>query len=54
MCIPVTGAPLHVRGKRYGKGIGCHSRSEMTWQLEGGYQGFVAERRKYMGNQVWD
>ncbi|MFH0944528.1 MAG: NPCBM/NEW2 domain-containing protein [Planctomycetota bacterium] len=36
----VTGQPLSVGGRRYGKGLGLHSRCRLTYDLDGGYSLF--------------
>lgn len=36
----VLGAPLRLRGVEYSKGLGMHSRSEVTYRLDGRYQKF--------------
>jgi hypothetical protein len=36
----VTGRPLRLRGKTYSRGLGTHSRCEVTYALDGGYQTF--------------
>lgn len=38
----VTGAPLLIDGLRYQKGLGVHSRSRLTYALDGGYKTFHA------------
>jgi hypothetical protein len=40
----VTGRPLQVGGKRFAKGLGCHTRSRLSYDLgDGGYATFRAE-----------
>jgi hypothetical protein len=39
----VTGRPLLVGGRRFGRGIGCHARSELTFHLDGSARWFTAE-----------
>ena len=39
----VTGRPLTVGGRRFGRGIGCHARSELTFGLDGAARWFTAE-----------
>ncbi|MBM4014992.1 MAG: hypothetical protein FJ293_08515 [Planctomycetes bacterium] len=39
----VTGRPLLVGGRRFGRGIGCHARSELTFALDGAARWFTAE-----------
>ena len=34
----VSGLPLRLRGRSYPRGLGVHSRSELTYALDGGYQ----------------
>jgi hypothetical protein len=38
----ILGRPLTLDGRRYPRGIGCHTRTELTYRLDGGYQKFVA------------
>ncbi len=38
----IGGTPLRLRGRRYRKGIGVHSRSELTYTLNGEYRLFRA------------
>lgn len=38
----VTGHPVRIAGRRFGKGIGCHSRCELRWTLPAGAKRFVA------------
>jgi hypothetical protein len=37
----VLGGPLRVAGRRYERGIGVHSKSVLTYDLDGAYKGFV-------------
>ena len=39
----VTGQPLRVHGRRYGRGIGCHARSELSFAIPPGTRRFVAD-----------
>jgi hypothetical protein len=39
----VTGRPLLVRGRRFGKGFGCHSRTTLSFDLDGRFSRFEAE-----------
>lgn len=40
----VTGGPLQVAGARFAKGLGCHSRTELHYGLEGlGFRQFLVE-----------
>ncbi|MBL8843432.1 MAG: NPCBM/NEW2 domain-containing protein [Planctomycetes bacterium] len=38
----VTGQPLQCGGRRFGKGLGCHSRSELSFALPASARRFVA------------
>lgn len=38
----VLGGPLRIAGREYAKGIGLHSRSRVTYDLQGGYRQFRA------------
>jgi hypothetical protein len=38
----VSGLPLRLRGRSYPRGLGVHSRSELTYALDGGFQKFSA------------
>jgi hypothetical protein len=38
----VWGRPLTVAGEEYEHGIGIHSKTELTWRLNGGYVSFVS------------
>jgi len=38
----VAGTPLRLAGKVYARGLGVHSRTELTYSLDGGYQSFAA------------
>lgn len=38
----VSGRPLRLGGKVYRRGVGVHSRSELTYALDGGYQFFTS------------
>jgi hypothetical protein len=38
----VAGTPLRLAGKTYPRGLGVHSRTELTYALDGGYQTFAA------------
>jgi hypothetical protein len=38
----VSGRPLRLAGKSYRRGLGTHSRCELTYALNGGYQSFAA------------
>jgi NPCBM/NEW2 domain-containing protein len=38
----VSGRPIRLGGKTYRRGLGVHSRSELTYTLDGGYQTFAA------------
>jgi len=38
----VSGGPLQVRGVEYATGLGVHSRSELTWKLDGKFRRFQA------------
>lgn len=38
--LSVSGRPLKLAGKRYARGLGVHSKSELTYTLDGGYQTF--------------
>lgn len=38
----VSGRPIRLGGKVYSRGIGVHSRSELTYTLDGGYKTFSA------------
>src|SRR5262249_41274380 len=38
----VGGHPLHLGGKTYRRGLGVHSKSELTYTLDGGFQTFNA------------
>jgi hypothetical protein len=38
----VLGGPLQLRGATFAKGIGLHSQSELTWNLDGRYERFLA------------
>jgi hypothetical protein len=40
--LSVSGRPLKLAGKRYARGLGVHSKSELTYALDGGYQTFQA------------
>jgi hypothetical protein len=37
-----TGRPLRLSGKGYSRGLGSHSRSDLTYALDGGFQTFAA------------
>jgi hypothetical protein len=39
----VWGAPLTVGGTVYERGIGCHSRTELTYDIDGQYVAFIAD-----------
>lgn len=38
----VGGRPLRLAGKAYARGLGAHSRSDVTYALDGGFQTFAA------------
>jgi hypothetical protein len=38
----LSGRPLRLAGKTYARGLGTHSRSELTYALDGGFQTFSA------------
>jgi hypothetical protein len=38
----VSGRPLRLGGKVYSRGIGVHSKSELTYTLDGGYKSFAS------------
>jgi hypothetical protein len=38
----VSGRPMRLGGKSYSRGIGAHSKTELTYALDGGYQSFAA------------
>ena len=38
----VTGKPLSVSGRRFDKGIGCHSYTELVYSIDQAYESFVA------------
>lgn len=40
--LAVSGRPLRLRGRPYRRGLGVHSRSELTYALDGGYREFAA------------
>ncbi len=40
--LSVSGRPLKLGGKRFARGLGVHSKSELTYTLDGGYQTFQA------------
>jgi len=39
----VGGRPLRLAGKAYARGLGTHSRSDITYALDGGFQTFAAK-----------
>jgi hypothetical protein len=39
----VDGNPLRIRDRSYRKGLGVHSRCELTYALDGGYRRFLAD-----------
>ena len=39
----VTGRPLSISGQRFGKGLGLHSRSRLSYDLSGEFQRFEAQ-----------
>ena len=40
--VTVTGEPLVVAGRTFGKGLGMHSRSSLTYALDGDYSRFTS------------
>jgi hypothetical protein len=38
----VGGGPLRLGGRTWARGIGCHTRTELAWDLAGGYRTFAA------------